>query len=95
LDELNMLLPRYSIRTLFYIMVGVSLFALLITFAMRGSMWSLGIAAAIGSLFFVAFMHAGMFLVTGVLADIASRRKLPAQIEEPQAPRSPLPEAPH
>ena len=90
-----MLLPKYSIRTLLYIMVGVALFALLIPYAMRGSLWMLGIAVGIGSLGFVALLHAGMFLVMHLLARYSPRYQTPADDRSADVPRSPLPEAPH
>jgi hypothetical protein len=90
-----MLLPKYSIRTLFFIMLGGSLFALLIAFAVRGSMWALGMAVGIGSLFFVALVHGGMFLVTVVLVDFGPGRKSPTKFAPVEEPRAPEPEAPH
>ena len=90
-----MLLPKYSIRTLFYIMLGCALFALLIAGAMRGSLWALGIAVAIGSLFVVALIHGSMFLVTMVLAQYGPGRKPTVKAEQGHEPRAPLPEAPH
>jgi hypothetical protein len=88
-----MLLPKYSIRTLLLIMVGVALFALLITYALRGSTWTLGVAVAIGSLGFVLLLHAGMFLAIALLAKILPGRKSRAPFAT--VPRAPLPEAPH
>lgn len=90
-----MLLPKYSIRTLFFIMLAGALFALLISGAMRGSMWALGVAAGVGSLFFVALLHGGMFLVTVLLAKHGPGSKPSAKIVPALEPRAPMHEAPH
>ena len=89
------LLPKYSIRMLLLITVGVAVFALLITYAMRGQMWAVGLAVAVGCLFVVTLVHAGLFLIVSLLANIVPERKAASETERSTLPRAPLPEAPH
>jgi hypothetical protein len=90
-----MLLPKYSIRLLLMITVGVALFALLITYAMRGYLWTLGVAVAVGSLFIVAVMHLALFLAVSLTAQLSQRRTSTGGREPAADPPAPLPEVPH
>lgn len=56
-----MLLPRFTIRTLFVAMAGGALFSVAVGAAVRGQHWAWGVAAGVLSLAVAALVHAACF----------------------------------
>jgi len=89
-----MLLPRFTIRFLLLVMVGVSLFGTMLTYGLRGYAWLLSISVAIASIAVVLVVHACFQLLIALLAQILPGGKS-TNSADPSAPRPSLPEAPH
>ena len=89
-----MLLPKFTIRLLLLVMVGVAFFATVVTYALRGNPWMLGVAAGIGSLAVVTLVYVLLFGFFGVLAEVLPG-KVKRELNQASGIRPPLPESPH
>lgn len=70
-----MLIPRYSIRSIFLIMAGCAVLFLLIGLGLRGHAWAGATAVGIGSLLLVMLVHAALFSLCWIVAGRIPIRK--------------------
>jgi hypothetical protein len=71
-----MLVPRFSIRTLLMILTAGAVACLVAGMAYRGQYWAWGVTIALASLVVTAFVHAALFGVIWIFAQLtgASRQ---------------------
>ena len=73
------LLPRFSIRTLFWT-ITISAFAFVVVgMAARGQTWAWGVSIALASLVITALVHAAWFGVVYVFAQLLTGRQREAE----------------
>ncbi len=66
-----MLLPRFSIRTLLWLLTLAAIASVVVGMAVRGAEWAWGISLGLLSLFLTALVHAAWFGVVWILAQIS------------------------
>lgn len=67
-----MLIPRYSIRWLLGLTTLCAAVSLVLSSAVRGEAWAIGISAGLASLFVVALLHMGAFLLAWMFSRMGS-----------------------
>ena len=85
-----MFVPRYSIRAILLITAGFAVFFLLIGLGIRGHTWAGAVAVGIGSLAFVAIVHAAFFSLCWALANRPPQRGLTTSTEHKLPPPEPF-----
>lgn len=68
------LLPRFSIRTLFWLITASAFVFVIVGMAARGHTWAWGASIAILSLVVVALTHAALFFVAWLFGRLTSAR---------------------
>ena len=68
------LLPRFSIRTLFWLVTGSAFVFVVVGMAARGAPWALGVSIAVLSLVVTLLMHAAWFFAVWVFGQATSPR---------------------
>ena len=85
-----MLIPRFSLLTLFVGMTLLTGFFYLVARAVRGDHWALGVTLGLGSLILVFVVHAGLFLLAFVWDRLMQRIRPQASSQiEPPLPQAP------
>ncbi|MCC7474425.1 MAG: hypothetical protein IT425_03450 [Pirellulales bacterium] len=72
-----MLLPRFSIRTLFLLLSFVAIVSIIVGTAVRGEYWAWGVSIALLSLLLVALVHAALFAIMWVFTRLPNRSDPP------------------
>ena len=70
-----MLVPRFSIRTLLVMLTFGAVACLIAGMAYRGQYWAWGATIALASLLLTALVHAAIFGVIWVFAQITAAKK--------------------
>ena len=74
----RMLLPRFSIRTLFWLITASAFVFVVVGMAARGHDWawgvSLGVSLGVLSILFTALVHAALFCVVWLFGKLLSAR---------------------
>jgi hypothetical protein len=68
------LLPRFSMRTLFWLVTGSAFVFVVVGMATRGAPWALGVSIAVLSLVVTLLMHAAWFFAVSVFGRVTSPR---------------------
>jgi hypothetical protein len=74
-----MLLPRFTIRTLFVMLTACAVVAVVIGTAFRGQNWAWGVSIAVASLGLTAIVHAAWSGLVSVIAQLAPAKSLPGR----------------
>src|SRR5262245_30376637 len=69
-----MLIPRFSIRWLLGLTTFSAGVSLVLSYAVRGQAWAIGVTAGMWSLVVVALFYIGAFLVAWLIAQAAAGR---------------------
>ena len=85
-----MFVPRYSIRTILLVTAGFSIFFLIVGLGIRGHAWAGAIAVGIGSLVFVAIVHAAFFSLCWAFANRRPQRILTSSAKNKLLPPEPF-----
>lgn len=67
-----MLLPRFSIRTLLFLLTLAAIASVVVGMAVRGAEWAWGISIGLLSLLMAALVHAAWFGVVWILAQVSA-----------------------
>ena len=67
-----MLIPRFTLRWLLGLITVSALVSLVLSYAVRGRAWALGITAGLWCLVFVALLYVAAFLVAWLIANLKS-----------------------
>lgn len=67
-----MLLPRFSIRTLFMLLTLAAVASVVVGMAVRGAEWAWGISIGLLSLLLTALVHAAWFGIVWMLAQASA-----------------------
>jgi hypothetical protein len=70
----RMLLPRFSIRTLFWLVTASAVVFVVVGMAARGREWAWGVSIGLASILFTALVHAAVFCAVWVFGQLVSRR---------------------
>jgi len=78
-DELDdkpkrMMLPRFSIRTLFWLITASAVVFVVVGMAARGHDWAWGVSIGLASILFTALVHAAVFSVVQLFGRLISAR---------------------
>jgi hypothetical protein len=68
------LLPRFSIRTLFWMITASSVIFVVVGMAARGHDWAWGVSIGLASILFTAVVHAAVFCAVSLFGQLASVR---------------------
>jgi len=68
------LLPRFSIRTLFWLITASALVFVVVGMAARGHDWAWGVSLGLLSIVFTAIVHAAWFYVVWLFVRLLSAR---------------------
>src|SRR5689334_9735471 len=89
-----MLIPRYSIRWLLGLMTFAALVSLVLSYAVRGHAWAIGVASGLWSIVVAGLFYVAAFLAAWCLAKFATAtRRSPRGGVSPFAPRPQQPAA--
>jgi hypothetical protein len=80
-----MLIPQFSIRDLLIAMTGVAVFSLVVSYALRGQIWAIAVAAGVGSIAAAFVGYAATFLVVWCIAALLAHLR-PADPPRPAEP---------
>ncbi len=90
-----MILPSYSIRTIFYLAIVVALVALVAGQAVQGAEWAIAVTIAVGSLVLTWLVYVLFYGIVVIFSRVALFREIrspqPAYYPEPHrtTPRGP------
>jgi hypothetical protein len=89
-----MLLPRYSLRWFFYLIILVALLGVIVGQGVQGSRWAIAVACGVASLgatwlVMIAF-YAMARLSAAILLPAGAPRQMEAYYPSPAAPRPPV-----
>lgn len=70
----RMLLPRFSIRTLFWLVTASALAFVVVGMAARGHGWAWGVSIGLASVLFTALVHGAVFGAVWIFAQLVSAR---------------------
>jgi hypothetical protein len=70
----RMLLPRFSIRTLFWLVTASAVVFVVVGMAARGREWAWGVSIGLASVLFTALVHASVFWAVWVFGQLMARR---------------------
>jgi hypothetical protein len=73
-NQKSTLLPRFSIRTLFWLITASAFLFVVVGMAARGHVWAWGISIGITSILFTALIHAVWFGVASFMSQVLSPR---------------------
>jgi hypothetical protein len=68
------LLPRFSIRTLFWLVTASAVVFVVVGMAARGHDWAWGVSIGLASILFTALVHAALFLVVQLFGQLVAAR---------------------
>jgi hypothetical protein len=68
------LLPRFSIRTLLWLVTGCALVFVVVGMAGRGETWAWGVSLGVASLLLTAMIHAAWFYVVWLFGRMTEAR---------------------
>jgi hypothetical protein len=90
-----MLIPRYSLRWLLGLTTFSALISLVLSFAVKGQAWAIGVASGLWTAVIAALFYVAAFLAAWFLAQFvtATRRSSPGGGESPFGSRPPQPAA--
>jgi len=92
-----MLIPRYSLRWLLGLTTFCALVSLVLSFAVKGQAWAIGVASGLWTAVIAALLYIAAFLAAWFVAQFATatRRQPQSGGESPFAPRPQQPAADH
>jgi len=70
----RMLLPRFSIRTLFWLITASAFVFVVVGMAARGRDWAWGVSVGLLSILFTALVHAALFGMVWLFGQLPSAR---------------------
>ena len=70
----RMLLPRFSIRTLFWLITASAFVFVVVGMAARGHDWAWGVSIGLGSIVATALVHAALFGMVWLFGQLPSAR---------------------
>ena len=70
----RLLLPRFSIRTLFWLITASAFVFVVVGMAARGHDWAWGVSIGLLSILFTAVVHAALFCVVWLFGRLLSGR---------------------
>jgi hypothetical protein len=70
----RMLLPRFSIRTLFWLVTASAVMFVVVGMAARGRDWAWGISIGLASILITALVHAAVFWAVWGFGQLTSAR---------------------
>jgi len=73
-DSRHMLLPRFSMRMMFWLITASALVFLLVGMAARGDDWAWGVSIGLLSIVFTAVVHAALFCAVWLFGRLPSAR---------------------
>lgn len=83
-----MILPRYSIRTILLLAIGVAVVALVAGQAVQGANWAIAVTVAVGSLLLTAMTYVVFYGMVAIFSRVALAREVrlphPAYYPEPR-----------
>lgn len=88
----RMLIPQYSIRSLFIITAACGVVCLILSLAVAGHAWAISVSVAIGSLLLVLLLYAVFFLAVWLVAAVTARFRRKKVAISPFAQDSPPPQ---
>ena len=68
------LLPRFSLRTLFWLVTACGIIFVVVGMAARGHDWAWGVSIGLASILFTALVHAGIFCMVSVFGQLRAAR---------------------
>ena len=74
-----MLLPRFSLRNILWIVTLCAAIFFINGFAYRGELWAIGVSVAIGSIVVFALFHAAFYGIALGLSRVIGTEQLPAR----------------
>ena len=78
-----MLIPRFTLGWLFSATTVLAVFFLVVTLAVEGQPWAVGVSVALSSLVVIALIHALMF---ALIWPITEHRRRVARVRQPDSP---------
>jgi hypothetical protein len=72
-----MLIPRFSLRWLLGLTTVCAVISLVLSYAVRGQPWALGVTAGLWCLVIVALLYVGSFLAAWLVAQITGAFRSP------------------
>jgi hypothetical protein len=68
------LLPRFSIRTMFWLVTGSAFVFVVVGMAARGHGWAWGVSIGLASVLFTALVHGAVFCAVWLFGQLVSAR---------------------